>query len=44
MWQLIDKQTGAVVGTYADAVRARRARDLAYGACRYVVRRAEGAQ
>ncbi len=41
MYQVIDRQTGLVVGTYADVKRARRARDrkdLEYGAYRYMVR------
>lgn len=41
MYQVIDTKTGAVVGTYQDARRARAARDrkdAAYGAVRYAVR------
>ena len=41
MYQIIDSQTGLVVGTYSTAKRARAARDrkdLEYGAIRYAVR------
>jgi hypothetical protein len=41
MFQVIDKQTGTVVGTYSTVKRARAARerkDLEYGAYRYMVR------
>lgn len=44
MYQVIDKQTGKVVGTYQDAKRARNRRDrldLQYGAIRYYVNRVE---
>jgi hypothetical protein len=41
MYNVIDNQTGKIVGTYSTASRARNARDkkdLAYGAIRYSVR------
>ena len=41
MYQVIDRQTQQVVGTYSTAKRARASRDrkdLAYGAIRYMVR------
>ena len=40
-YQVIDRQTGKVVGEYATVQAARKARDrkdLAYGAIRYMVR------
>lgn len=43
-WQVIDRQTGAVMGTYRSANRARSRRDKldsAYGGCRYFTRRVE---
>lgn len=43
--ELVDSKTGAVVGTYSSAERARRARDRKdneYGAYRYRVRSANG--
>jgi len=43
-YQVIDRQTRAVVGTYSTLSRAHRAadkKDLEYGAIRYLVRRIE---
>lgn len=40
-YEVVDRQTGKVVGTYTNGKRARSRRDkldLAYGACRYMVR------
>ena len=40
-YQVIDRQTGAVVGTFTNKARARAKRDrldMAYGAVRYFVR------
>lgn len=44
MYNVIDRHTQTIVGTYSTFVRAMRARDkkdLAYGACRYSVVRVQ---